>query len=231
MSAPCTHPLFLVIMVVVDYTFVTMVVINWTGYECMSDDEACIRVVPFLDKQLYTNDGYIGSCMSWICSLTPLVMPVGSGRQGPPKQQEAASATQARTKKRKGADSADESALKKIRLELEAPMKKKPGRPRKQALQEEALPEDIPVTTTQVRSKTFLLLSHLLTSGRSPETMVYFPVALPICIHLSAVCDRKLTKSCLSCQQCRLACLQHSGTALTTLHTDHQYTVTAVAAV
>ncbi len=98
-------------------------------------------------------------------------MPVGSGRQGAPKQQEAASATQARTKKRKGADSSDESAMKKARLESEAPMKKKPGRPRKQALQEEALPEDVPVTTTQVRSKALLLLSHVLTSGLSADTM------------------------------------------------------------
>ncbi|DBA74353.1 TPA: hypothetical protein ACH3X1_011126 [Trebouxia sp. C0004] len=73
----------------------------------------------------------------------------GSGRQGAAKQQEAASATQARTKKRKGADSADESAMKRAKLESEAPMKKKSGRPRKQALQEEALPEDTPVTTTQ----------------------------------------------------------------------------------
>ncbi|KAL0055078.1 hypothetical protein WJX82_006712 [Trebouxia sp. C0006] len=73
----------------------------------------------------------------------------GSGRQGAPKQQEAASATQVRPKKRKGADSADESAMKKAKLEPEAPMKKKPGRPRKQAVQEEAVPEDIPVTTTQ----------------------------------------------------------------------------------
>lgn len=100
-------------------------------------------------------------------SLTPSVMPVGSGRQGAPKQ-EAASATQVRLKKRKGAaDSADESAMKTAKLESEAPMKKKPGRPRKQAVQEVAVPEDIavpedtPVTTPQVRSKMLLLLSHL----------------------------------------------------------------------
>ena len=141
-----------------------------------------------------------------ICSLTSLVMSVGSGRQGAPKQQEAASATQVRPKKRKGADSADESAMKKAKLEPEAPMKKKPGRPRKQAVQEEAVPEDIPVATTQVRSK-MLLLSHLLTSGLSAETMVYPPVAHPIGIHLSAVCDCQLTKWCLSRQQCRLASL------------------------
>lgn len=73
----------------------------------------------------------------------------GSGRQGAPKQQEAASATQTRTKKRKGADSADESAMKKARLESEAPLKKKPGRPRKQALQEEGLHGNAPVTSTQ----------------------------------------------------------------------------------
>ncbi len=151
-----------------------------------------------------------------ICSLTPLVMSVGSGRQGAPKQQEAASATQVRPKKRKGADSADESAMKKAKLEPEAPMKKKPGRPRKQAVQEEAVPEDVPVTTTQVRSK-MLLLSHLLTSGLSAETMVYPPVALPIGIHLSAVCDRQLTKWCLSRQQCRLASLLNIGQSFTHL--------------
>lgn len=107
-----------------------------------------------------------------ICSLTSLVMPVGLGRQGAPKQQEAASATQVRPKKRKGADSADESAMKKARLESEAPLKKKPGRPRKQAVQEEAVPEDVPVTTTQVRSQNVAVTIHLLTSGPSPETMV-----------------------------------------------------------
>lgn len=116
-----------------------------------------------------------------ICSLTSLVMPVGLGRQGAPKQQEAASATQARNKKRKAADSADESAMKKVKLESEAPMKRKPGRPRKQALQEEAVPEDPPVTTTRVRSKVLLLLSHLLTSGPSAEAMGTSHRYSPVC--------------------------------------------------
>ncbi len=107
---------------------------------------------PFCWGQLYTNDS------NMICSLTLLVMPVGSGRQGAPKQQEAASATQARTKKRKGADSNDdESAMKKAKLESEEPVKKKPGRPRKHPL-----PEDTPATITEVRSKVFLLLHTCL---------------------------------------------------------------------
>ncbi len=63
-SAPCTHPLLLVIMVVVNWTFLTMVVTDWTGYECKSDDEACTKVVPFFWGQLYTNEGNIESCMS-----------------------------------------------------------------------------------------------------------------------------------------------------------------------
>ncbi len=157
------------------------------------------------------------SCMSRLYSLTLLVMPVGSGRQGAPKQQEAASATQVRPKKRKGADSADESAMKKARLGSEAPLKKKPGRPRKQAVQEEAVPEDIPVTTTQVRSKMLLLLSHLLTSGPSAETMVHLPVALLIGIHFSAVCDCQLTALCMSRQQCRLTSLLNIGQSFTHL--------------
>lgn len=145
-----------------------MVVSNWTRYECKSDDEA--STFPFLGD----------SCTQMMvtlnpaCSLTPLVMPADSGRQGAPKQQDAASDTQARTKKRKGADSADESAMKKARLESGAPMKKKPGRPRKQALQEEALPEGIPVPTAQVRSRVLLLVSHVLTSGPSAEPLGTF---------------------------------------------------------
>ena len=40
-----------------------MVVINWYGYECKSDVDACTKVVPFIGKQVYTNDGNIESIL------------------------------------------------------------------------------------------------------------------------------------------------------------------------